>query len=361
MCSSTESVSFQGCFKVFLKEVTTVNKRLTELFVSQRRLLKGWELPLAGLILMAGVAATVSTLQSTASQKPTKTVASSTAVAPRLDEQAPQPSEQALALTTVDPSSVAQEPQKLAKAVAPTTVVPSAEVLAPQQPAEANDPTSVNPNLEAPAPQLQEQASEPTPVSPNLEAPVPQPQEQAVNSAVPAPTLEAPAPQPQETAVKSSSRAKSLAKLNRPAQTTRKTTVAQLPTSNRSIPDGTYLYGQASEPQQVGKEYLVFEARQGKVVGAVYMPGSEYSCFKGTLASNQMSLKVANSYNQTALAHTMAAQPTQVAAASGEVNLQNTYDSISYPHTIRLEDYKPLGKVSDNDKEILNSCRSTLR
>ncbi len=334
-----------------------MNKRLTEFFVSQRRLLKGWELPLAGLILMAGVAATVSTVQSTASQKPTKTVAS-TSVAPRLDEQAPQPPEQALAPTTVDSNLEAAAPQKPAEAVAPTTVDPSSEALAPQNPAEALAPTEVSPSWETPAPQPQEQALAPTEVSPSWETPAPQPQEQAVNSTVAAPTLDAPVPQTQQKTVNSTSGARSVAKLNRPTQSVRKAPVAQLPALNRSIPDGTYLYGQSSEPQQIGKEYLVFEARQGNVVGAVYMPGSEYSCFKGTLASNQMSLKVANSYNQTALAHTMAAQPAQVAAAGGEVNLQNTYDSISYPHTIRLEDYKPLGKVSDNDKQILNSCRS---
>lgn len=333
-------------------------KWLTEFLVSQRRLLKGWELPLAGLILMAGVAATVSTLQSTASQKPTKTIAS-TSVAPRLDEQAPQLQEQAV----VDPTAVgssleAPAPQKQAKVVAPTAVGSSLKAPAPQKQAKAVAPTAVSLGLEAPAPQSQEQAIAPTAISPGLEAPVPQPQEQAVSPTSVVPNLQAAAPQPQNQAVNSTSVKRSLAKLNRQPQAVRKASVAQLPTSNSSIPDGTYLYGQASEPQQIGKEYLVFEARQGKVVGAVYMVGSEYSCFKGTLASNQMNLIVANSYNQTAIAHTMAAKPAQVAAAGGEVNLQNTYDSLTYPHTIRLEDYKPLTKVSDNDKQILNSCQS---
>lgn len=333
-------------------------KWLTEFLASQRRLLKGWELPLAGLILMAGVAATVSTLQSTASQKPTKTIAS-TSVAPRLDEEAPQPQEQAV----VEPSEVgssveARAPQKQSTAVDPTVVTSSLEAPAPQQQATAVAPAAVSPALEAPAPQAPEPAVAPATVSPALEVPAPQPQEQAVNPTSVVPPLQAAAPQPQKQFAKSTSVTKSLANLNRKPQAVSKSRVAQLPASNSSMPDGTYLYGQASEPQQIGKEYLVFEARQGKVVGAVYMVGSEYSCFKGTLASNQMNLIVANSYNQTAIAHTMAAQPAQVAAAGGEVNLQNTYDSLTYPHTIRLEDYKPLRKVSDNDKQILNSCRS---
>ncbi|HAA32294.1 MAG TPA: hypothetical protein DCE56_37075 [Cyanobacteria bacterium UBA8553] len=325
--------------------------------MSQRRLLKGWELPLAGLILMAGVAATVSTLQSTASQKPNKTVAS-TSVAPRLDEAAPQVQDPAIAPSTVDSNLEAAAPHKPAETVAPQAVDPSSQALAPQKPAEAIAPTEVSPPLEPLAPGSQEQAIAPTEVNPVLEAPAPRQQEQAVNPTIAAPPLEAPAPQPQQKAVNSTSGERTLPKFNSPAQAVRKAPVAQLPTLNRSIPDGTYLYGQSSEPQQLGKEYLVFEARQGKVVGAMYMPNSEYSCFRGTLASNQLSLKVASSYNQTALAHTMAAQPARVAAAGGEVNLQNTYDSISYPHTIRLEDYKPLSKVSENDRQILNSCRS---
>ena len=58
--------------------------------------------------------------------------------------------------------------------------------------------------------------------------------------------------------------------------------ISQLPTSNTSIPDGTYLYGQSNQPQQLGKEYIVFQARQGKVIGALYLPNSEESWFYGT-------------------------------------------------------------------------------
>ncbi len=334
-------------------------KWLAEFSVSQRRLLKGWELPLAGLLLMAGLVATVSTLQSTASQKPTKTVAS-TSIAPRLDEEAPQVQEQVVVEpTAVDSSLEAPAPQKQAAPVSPKSVAAILEVPASQKQAKSVAPTSLNPGIDVPAPQPQEQVVESTAVNPGIDVPAPQPQEQPVNSTAVTPSLQAAAPQPLKQTVNSTSVAtRSLAKLNRQPQVVRKATVAQLPAPNSSIPDGTYLYGQASEPQQVGKEYLVFEARQGKVIGAMYMPGSEYSCFQGTLASNQMNLTVANSYNQTAIAHTIAAQPAQVAAAGGEINLQNTYDSLTYPHTIRLEEYKPLGKVSDNDKQILNSCRS---
>lgn len=138
--------------------------------------------------------------------------------------------------------------------------------------------------------------------------------------------------------------------------------IAQLPSSNSSIPDGTYLYGQAAQPQQIGKEYIVFEARQGKVIGAMYMPSSEYSCFYGTLDSKQLNLTVANPYDQTAFSHTIARlQSSQVASTSSNLNLQNGFDSLAYPHAVALEGYQSISKVSENDQQLLNTCRSTYQ
>lgn len=138
--------------------------------------------------------------------------------------------------------------------------------------------------------------------------------------------------------------------------------IAQTPTSTFSIPDGVYLYGQSSEPEQIGTEYIVFEARQGKLLGALYLPHSEFSCFSGTLDSTQMNLTVVNPYDQTALSHTIArAQPQSIAAAGSQPNLQNTYESLTYPHTVALEGYQPVGELSDNDQRILNTCRESYQ
>ena len=137
---------------------------------------------------------------------------------------------------------------------------------------------------------------------------------------------------------------------------------SQVPASNQSIPDGTYLYGQSSQPEQIGKEYIVFEARQGKVIGAMYLPNSEYSCFYGTLDSKQLNLTVANPYDQTAFSHTIARdQVRQVAAVGGQLPLQNGYESLTYPHAVALEGYQPITKMSNNDQQILSTCRSTYQ
>lgn len=144
--------------------------------------------------------------------------------------------------------------------------------------------------------------------------------------------------------------------------TTNAIAIAQLPTQKTSIPDGTYLYGQSNQPQQLGKEYIVFEARQGKVIGAMYLPSSEYSCFYGTLDAKQMNLTVANSYDQTAFAHTIARSQTQEVAAVGEhLNIQNNSDALKYDHAVGLEGYQPISQVSDSDKQLLNTCRSNYQ
>jgi hypothetical protein len=93
------------------------------------------------------------------------------------------------------------------------------------------------------------------------------------------------------------------------------------------------------------------------VIGAMYLPSSEYSCFYGTLDSKNMNLTVVNPYNQTAMSHMIArAQTVQLAAAGGRINLENTYDSLTYPHAVQLEGYQPISQVSASDKQLLNTC-----
>jgi len=135
--------------------------------------------------------------------------------------------------------------------------------------------------------------------------------------------------------------------------------IEQTPVEDTLLANGTYLYGQSSEPEQIGQEYIVFEANQGKVVGALYMPSSEFSCFYGTLDSNYLNLNVVNPYDQTAISHVIAReQPSVIATAGGQLNLEKTYDLLKYPHAVGLEGYKQISEVSDNDQRILSMCRN---
>lgn len=139
-------------------------------------------------------------------------------------------------------------------------------------------------------------------------------------------------------------------------------TVAQAPTPDPSIPDGTYLYGQSSQPEQIGQEYIVFEARQGKLIGALYMPHSEFSCFYGSVDAQQMNLTVVNPYDQTAISHTIARErQSPVAAVGGQINLEDTYDSLTYPYRVQLEGYQPIPQLAENDERILSTCLDNYR
>jgi hypothetical protein len=257
----------------------------------------------------------------------------------------------------VPPKVTAAIPQPQQQAVESSAVAPRMTVAVPQPSKQAVASSAVAPKVTAAVPQPKKQAVASSAVTPRVTAAVPQPPKQALESPIVPSTETAALPQPQEPAVDAPVVAKPSIKWNRKAQEYSKPTIAQAQSSAASIADGTYLYGQASQPGQFGQEYIVFEARQGKVVGAMYMPSSEYACFYGTLNSKQMNLTVVNPYNQTAFSHTIAReQSSQIAAAGGQINLDNTYDSLTYPHSVGLEGYQPINQVSDNDKQILSNC-----
>mgnify|MGYP000609925809 CR=1 FL=1 len=54
------------------------------------------------------------------------------------------------------------------------------------------------------------------------------------------------------------------------------------------LEDGTYLYGDVSEGNQVGQGYVVFKKQGPSVTGAFYYPQSEFSCFTGTTKNQRL-------------------------------------------------------------------------
>lgn len=118
--------------------------------------------------------------------------------------------------------------------------------------------------------------------------------------------------------------------------------------ASQTLPgDGIYLYGQSAEPEQIGQAYMVFEARQGKVVGAFYMPRSSFDCFYGDLGSQQMALKIVDSYGEGTYDYAIALESTQpIASAAGGTS------------TLGIEGFQPLEAVSGNDQRILETCKA---
>ncbi|MBD0262453.1 MAG: hypothetical protein ICV85_11785 [Tolypothrix sp. T3-bin4] len=111
--------------------------------------------------------------------------------------------------------------------------------------------------------------------------------------------------------------------------------------------DGVYLYGQSPQPNQLGQGYIVFQKRQNQVMGALYMPSSEFSCFQGNIESSG------------ALAMTVSAPGEggleQVAAANTLPKLDPD-EPMTYAYSLALQDYHKLNSVSDNDHRILQMC-----
>jgi hypothetical protein len=116
--------------------------------------------------------------------------------------------------------------------------------------------------------------------------------------------------------------------------------------------DGVYLYGQSPKPGQLGQGYIVFEKRQHKIIGALYMPGSEYSCFNGTLnSSGELAMTVRGYAGEISL--------SEIATSSGLPRTSDDEPDI-YGHLVELQDYYQLKSVSSSDRQILKMCKTNL-
>lgn len=127
----------------------------------------------------------------------------------------------------------------------------------------------------------------------------------------------------------------------------------QTPTSNTNrttlLEGGIYLYGQSSEPDEIGKEYFVFEVNSGEVRGAVYYPHSEFACVSGTVNSQQMNLTLTDPFTGT---------PHDYAIALQDQSLMASASSQAPGSFVELEGYHSVGEVSNNDLRMLNECHA---
>lgn len=120
------------------------------------------------------------------------------------------------------------------------------------------------------------------------------------------------------------------------------------PKFNLPRKDGVYLYGQSSQPDQIGQGYVLFQKRQGRLVGALYMPSSEFSCFQGTLEpSGELAMTVTGS--------PQAGNVREVATTS---RIPNFYEDepVNYSYSVALKDYHQINTISANDRRILQMC-----
>ena len=151
--------------------------------------------------------------------------------------------------------------------------------------------------------------------------------------------------------------------------------ISQTTISETSFPDGVYLYGQSSTPEQIGQEYIVFQVQQKQVVGAVYLPQSEFNCFQGELNSTQLSLTMIYPDELTTMAESefdrysegklsiaeeqlwqYIPQSADALVALGSPLLPNEEPSHGF-HQVNLDTYYPITQVSDNDRRIVDVCQ----
>lgn len=125
------------------------------------------------------------------------------------------------------------------------------------------------------------------------------------------------------------------------------------PRSKLPKQDGIYLYGQSPKPGQIGQGYIIFEKRQGNVIGALYMPSSELSCFNGTLdSSGELAMTVSGPSGE--------GSQTQVAANDTLPRVMEDEPS-TYAHSVVLQEYYPINSVSADDSRILQMCKQGSR
>lgn len=102
-------------------------------------------------------------------------------------------------------------------------------------------------------------------------------------------------------------------------------------TQPSQLTSATYLYEETPQPNQFSKTYVVFQHQNGKVVGAIYSPNSEFDCFIGSQNNKILNLK---------------------SVTSGE--------SVVGAAQINLSKLHPIKTVSVNDQRMLSACKQVI-
>jgi hypothetical protein len=120
--------------------------------------------------------------------------------------------------------------------------------------------------------------------------------------------------------------------------------------SRVSVPptvNGVYLYGESDRADVIGKEYMVFETIGNKTIGAFYLPRSEFSCFYGQFKGSRLNVTLIDAFDLKQYKLTLNLNPNGLTASKQPMMGEPTY--------------QPIGKVSNNDLQILQTCKLQLQ
>ena len=112
-----------------------------------------------------------------------------------------------------------------------------------------------------------------------------------------------------------------------------------------AIADGIYFYGQSPRADQLGQDYLVLQVKKGRVKGVVYQLRSEYSCFTGQVAGNQLQLMVQDPYEKETSPYAIALLPPTPIAGS-----------LPKKHVPNLAGYYVIPQLGSLEQKLLQAC-----
>jgi hypothetical protein len=113
------------------------------------------------------------------------------------------------------------------------------------------------------------------------------------------------------------------------------------------LADGVSLYGESDRPDEIGKEYLILEKVGNKTIGAIYLPQSDFSCFYGRVKKSELAITLIDGYNGQQYNYALALNARGLTASKMPMMGTPTYH--------------PLGQISENDRRILDLCKSQLK
>lgn len=118
-------------------------------------------------------------------------------------------------------------------------------------------------------------------------------------------------------------------------------------TPSKLFSGGIYLYGESERPDVIGKEYIIFEVIGNKTIGAFYLPQSEFSCFYGQFRGSKLNVTLVDAYDRQKYKYSLI--------------LDRRGFTASKQPMMGTPTYQPLGKISANDRRILDACKIEMQ
>lgn len=120
-----------------------------------------------------------------------------------------------------------------------------------------------------------------------------------------------------------------------------------------TVASGAYLFGESPEPGEIGKEYMVFEVKDGQMIGGFYSPSSNFSCFTGHIENDVMSLVVEDANLQSTSTISVQLYLSNEIAANSELLLP-------FESALGLQGTYRIPELDRTSRVVLDTCRADM-